>query len=128
MAGPAANTCIITLYGDDNKGDFIAPYVEEALAKKKFRIVDEPAANKNLSSVARNQIILMVKDMGSTALNYYGNTTEEFSVQITMKLVDTETKKVLSGPVIRIVKYTSLNAQENIKEAVKEMLSGFKLK
>lgn len=120
---PASNTVAITAYGSGESVDLVAPYVEQILTKKKFQVIDTTG---DLSRVARNELAISVKEMGTNTLSYYGNTTEQYSIQVTIKVIDTRTKKVVSGPAIKVIRYTHLNAGENIKGALQEMIAGLK--
>jgi serine/threonine protein kinase len=112
-------SCLITIEGDEEKSDLLTPYVQDVLSRKSFTVVDAPAVpDRKLADVARNLIVVKVRNMGSTTLQYYGNSTEQYTIQLVIKAVDPKTGTLIAGPVTRTVKYTALNAEENLREAV----------
>jgi len=56
-------------------------------------------------------------------LQFYGRTMEQYASTISIKVIDTATKKTISAPRTRTVNYTTLNMQDNIEEATEEMVS-----
>jgi hypothetical protein len=63
--------------------------------------------------------------MGSTNLNYYGNSSEMITARISIKAINPRTGKIVVGPVNQTVEYTGLNSQEKIREAVLKLMSRF---
>jgi serine/threonine protein kinase len=125
---PPANSCIITAVGDEDRADLVTPYIQEILARKNFTIIDGPSvADRDLSEVARSRIVITVKQIGTTTLNYYGSSSEQYTVQLTIKVVDLKTGKTVSGPVIETVEYTTLNAQEKLKKAAAKLIARIRL-
>ena len=118
---------VVTFLGDDDKNDLITAYVQNTFSRDNFSVVDGPSVgNKDLRDIARYHLVVTSKSMGTETLTYYGNSTEQYSVAFTMKIMDTQTGKIASGPVSRVVKYTSLNAEENLKGAVQELAAKLK--
>jgi serine/threonine protein kinase len=124
---PPSNSVVVTFLGDDDKNDLITAYVQNTFSRDNFSVVDGPSvSNKDLRDIARYHLVVTSKSMGTETLTYYGNSTEQYSVAFTMKIMDTQTGKIASGPVSRVVKYTSLNAEENLKGAVQELAAKLK--
>lgn len=97
----------------------IDAYVQEAFSSADFAIVDEPSlGNESLGSIARYHLVVSVKQMGTTTLNYYGSTSEQYALGLTMKAIATQNGKIAAGPLTTTVKYTAMNAEENLKEAI----------
>ena len=61
--------------------------------------------------------------MDAAPLRFYGHTAEQYASTISIKVIDTATKKVIASPRSRTVNYTTLNMQDNIEEAIGEMTS-----
>jgi len=120
---PPANSCIISAVGDEGQADLVTPYVQEILARKNFMVVDGPSvADREIAEVARNHIVVTVKQTGTTTLDYYGKSSEMYTVRLTIKVVAPKTGKVVGGPVSRTVEYTALNAEEKLKAAVAALI------
>ncbi len=127
-AGPPANSCIVSAVGDSDKADLVSSYIEQILARKKYTIIDGPTvSNRSIADVAHNHIVISAKQLGTTTLKYYGSSSEQYTVALTLKVVSPATGKVITGPVSQTVKYTDLNAEENLKEAVRAMVAALKL-
>jgi len=123
---PSARSCIITAVGDDDKADLVAPFIEKILVKKNFTVMDRPSlAGREITDIARNHIVVTVKQTGSTTLNYYGNSSEMITVRISIKVVNPQTGKIAAGPMSETVEYTALNSDEKLKAAVDKLMYRF---
>jgi serine/threonine-protein kinase len=121
---PPANSCIISAVGDEGNADLVTPYVQEILTRNNFAVIDGPSvADRDISEVARNHIVVEVKQIGATTLNYYGNSSQQYTVRLTIKVIAPKTGKIIAGPVSQTVKYTTLNAEENLREAVAKLIA-----
>ena len=121
---PPAKSLIVTTLGEDGKADLITSYVQSVFSRANFTIMDGPSmGSKNLSDIARYHLVVTVKHLGTTPLNYYGSTSEQYTVGLTMKAVATRSGKIIVGPLTAVVKYTALNAEENLKKAAVRLAS-----
>lgn len=110
---------VVTILGDDDRVDMIDAYTQEVFSGADFAIVDEPSrGNESLGGIARYHLVVSVKQMGTTTLNYYGSSSEQYSLGLTMKAIETQNGKIAAGPLTTTVKFTAMNAEENLKEAV----------
>lgn len=124
-AAPPARSIIVSAKGDSDKSSLIAAYAQKTAQKHKYLVVDGPAVrNKPVNQSARFQLAITIKQLGSTTLNYYGNSTEQYTVGITVKAIDTLSGRMIAGPATSSVQYTALNADENLQEAIDELVSG----
>ena len=124
---PPANSCIISAVGDEGNADLVTPYVQEILTQNNFTIIDGPSvADRDISEVARNHIVVEVKQIGATTLNYYGNSSQQYTVRLTIKVIAPNTGKIIAGPVSQTVEYTTLNAEEKLREAVAKLIAHIK--
>ena len=125
---PPVNSCLVTTMGDSDKADVIGAYVQEILGGKNYTVVDGPSvAAEKISTVARKHIVVTSRSLGTTTLNYYGNSSEQYTVAITAKVVSAQNGTISAGPVTQTVKYTAINAEENIKEAVAKLVAALRL-
>lgn len=121
---PPARSCIISAVGDDDPAGIAAPYVQEILANRKFTVIDGPSvANRQIADVARNHIVLTAKQIGTRTLNFHGSSAEQYTVRLTLKVVSPKNGVILAGPASRTVEYTTLNAEDNFREAVTALMS-----
>lgn len=126
-AGPASNSLVVTVLGDADRADMISAYTQAAFSRADFAVVDGPSmGNESLSHIARYNLVVSIKQLETTTLQYYGNTSEQYSVGLTMKAVETQSGKIAAGPFTRTVKYTTLNASDNLKSAVASLASQLK--
>ena len=119
---PPSNSVVVTTIGDEDKADIITSYVQATLSRKEFLVMDSPSLmNKDIKDIARFHLIVSSKHLASTTLRYYGNATQQYTVSITMKVVLPKNGKIIAGPFYRTVKYTAINAEENLREAVEKL-------
>jgi len=124
---PPARSCFVTSLGDSDKAEVVSAYIEELLGDKNYTVVDGPSVgNRKIEEVARHHVVVTVRQLASTTLNYYGQSTEQFSVSISVKVVSPQRGLILSGPISRTVQYTGLNAEENLREAARKLVSALK--
>jgi serine/threonine protein kinase len=125
---PPVNSCFISTLGDSDKSDVVGAYVQEILMRKNYPVIDGPSvAGKEIDSVARNHIVITARQLGTTTLNYYGNSSEQYSVSLTIKVVSPANGTIISGPISRTVKYTALNAEDNLREAVAILVTALRI-
>lgn len=119
---PPANSFVVSSVGDEDKADMITAYAQNVFKRNNLTVIDGPTVgNRSLDEVTRYHLVVTSKHMGSTTLNYYGNSTEQYTVGLTMKAIDTRTQRVVAGPFTATVRYTSINVDENLKEAVEKL-------
>jgi serine/threonine-protein kinase len=121
---PPPNSLVVSFLGDEEKEDIITSFVQSAFSRFNFQNIDGySAGNKELSEVASYHIVVSVKHMGTSTLQYYGQTSEQYTVGLTIKGIATKNGRIVAGPVTKIVKYTAMNLEDNLKEAVDELVS-----
>lgn len=122
VTGPPPRSCLITSLGDES--DLVTPYVQSFLSKRNFKVMDGPSvSDKEIARIARNHIVVTIKSLGSSTLQFYGNSQEQYTVRVTVKLVAASTGRIAAGPYSETVKYTTLNAEDNLKEAVFKLMT-----
>lgn len=123
-AGPESNSLVVTVLGDADRADMINAYTQAAFSRANFAVVDGPSrGDEALSNIARYNLVVTIRQLETTTLQYYGSTSEQYSVGLTMKAVETHGGKIAAGPFTRTVKYTTLNAADNLKAAVASLAS-----
>jgi serine/threonine protein kinase len=121
---PPAKSLIVTTLGNGDNEDLITSYVQSVFSRANFTIMDGPSmGSRNLSDIARYHLVVTVKPLGTTTLSYYGSSSEQYTVGLTMKAVATQSGKIIAGPLTAAVKYTTLNAEENLKKAAVRLAS-----
>jgi predicted Ser/Thr protein kinase len=68
-------------------------------------------------------VYVTISTMDAAPLKFYGRTMEQYASTISIKVIDTATKRVIASPRSRTVNYTTLNMQDNIEEAAEQMVS-----
>jgi serine/threonine protein kinase len=119
---PPAKSVLVTATGDDDKADLVTAYAQGTITDSDFQVVDSSAVGgRQISTVAARQVVIKINKLGSTTLNYMGQSTEQTTVTLTMRISSTATGSMVAGPVMQTVKYTAFNADKNLKEAVEEL-------
>ncbi len=120
---PAANSVLVTILGDEEKEDLISSYVQEILSNNSFAVIDGPSMpERNISDIARFHLVTSSKHLGTTTLQYYGSSTLQHTASLSIKVVTAANGRIIAGPVSKTVRFTSLNIEDNIKEAVTILL------
>lgn len=119
---PPANSVVLTTLGDDDKDDFITAHIQSILKNDDFTVIDGPSVDRaQLADIATYHFVTTVKHMGTTTLQYYGSTSELYTVAITMKIISSQNGRIIAGPVTAVVKYTAINADEKLREVIEKL-------
>ena len=68
-------------------------------------------------------VYVTVTTMNAGPLQFYGRTMEQYASTISIKVIDTATRKAIGSSLTKTVNYTTLNMQDNLEEATEEMVS-----
>ena len=68
-------------------------------------------------------VYVAVTTMNAGPLEFYGQTMEQYASTISVRVIDTATKKAIVPLRTKTVNYTTLNMHDNITEATEEILS-----
>ncbi|MCP4217044.1 MAG: hypothetical protein GY765_20520 [bacterium] len=117
-AGRIKNSLALVTAGNCNKKELVVFLVEENAEE----VFDRRYTMIENSDRAAYHLFIKVRDLGSKQLKYYGNTTTQYTLFVTLKVIDTRTKRVVAGPVSRQIGYTALNEESNIKEAIAQLV------
>jgi hypothetical protein len=121
---PPSNSVVVSIFGDQGNEDMIAAYVQDSFSHADFTVIDGPsAADKKPGDIARYHLVMTVRLMATDTLSYYGSSTTQYTLGLTMKAIDTARGTIAAGPITAAVKYTSVNIAENLKEAVQKLTS-----
>ncbi len=119
---PPANSMLVTMTGDDHNAEFITAYLQSFFSRNNFLVVDGPSvAERNIAAVARYHLVVSSKLLATTTLNYYGHSSELYTVALTIKAVAPGDGRIVVGPFTRTAKFTAINAEEKLKEAVGDL-------
>jgi serine/threonine protein kinase len=119
---PPANSMLVTMIGDDHNAEFITAYLQSFFSRNNFLVVDGPSvAERNIAAVARYHLVVSSKLLATTTLNYYGHSSELYTVALTIKAVAPQDGRIVVGPFTRTAKFTAINAEEKLKEAVGDL-------
>ena len=136
---PAIPSVLVVTSGEPNIADIIESAIGKKLLARSFPL---SAAGEiqglserygphgiPLNALAQRRLksdILVyasISTMDAAPLRFYGHIAEQYASTISIKVIDTATKKVIASPRSRTVNYTTLNMQDNIEEAIGEMTS-----
>jgi eukaryotic-like serine/threonine-protein kinase len=109
--------------------------VEEALMNQGFLIADTDALPgfgrgdlpAMLAAAQRHNVRAVVavraEPLGTTQLNYYGQSDTMYSANLTVRPYDTGNRSPLSAGIRAKVDFTALNAEQNARDAIEPQLS-----
>jgi hypothetical protein len=122
-SSPDSDTIVVTITGDDdNKAGLAASEAELALTEKGLVVIDRGAAEgKKLADVAAMNMVMSFTQTGTTDLQYLGRTSVQYTVAITMKIVDCGSGRTKAGPASATVQYTALTAQQVLGQAARRL-------
>ncbi len=106
---------------DNEYSELILTSIEEKLMNRGISVIrGEPDGNS-----AYLALVVSFRTMGTTPLQYYGNTTMQTQAFLTISLIDLPSRRPLSAPQKKEVLFTELNMSQIIDEAVEEAVAGF---
>lgn len=119
---PPSNSVLVTTIGGDNHAEFITSYLQSILSRNNLLVIDGPSvAERSLSEVARNHLVITSELLATTTLNYYGRSSELYTVVLTIKAMEPDSGRICAGPFTETVKFTAINSEEKLKEAVESL-------
>lgn len=125
---PAVPTIAVVTGGDDV---ISGPAMEEALALLRgsgFRVIEGAHINGDRPDLARYAgradavLVINARPVGSQQLQFYGQSTTLYTVQLGMRLYRVSDRSLAWGGGTTQVDFTSLNAAEKAREAIMPML------
>ncbi len=112
------------------KGGFKVMAVNEIpKLREKIQIGEMPITYYTIREyIPRDQadilLLAQIQKVGSMTLQYYGRTQEMITASFTIQVVDAMNGVSVTSPVTGSVQFTSINMDENIKEAIASSTSG----
>ncbi|MGE5301211.1 MAG: protein kinase domain-containing protein [Acidobacteriota bacterium] len=136
---PAIPSVLVVTSGEPNIADIIESAIGKKLLARSFPLsasgeiqgLSERYGRHGIPLNALDQrrlksdilVYASISTMDAPPLRFYGHTAEQYASTISIKVIDTATKKVITSPRSRTVNYTTLNMQDNVEEAIGEMTS-----
>ncbi len=120
---PPPKTVLVVTAGDSEKMDILVSYlqagfIEGAPKEKDFIMLDEPPRQ----GTPRFHLALRANLVGTQQLEHYGSSTTMYNLSLTLKMIKVHSGAILAGPYTSVINYTRLNAEENLKEGIQELL------
>jgi predicted Ser/Thr protein kinase len=115
----ALPTVLVVASGEPNIADIV-----ESVVGKKLLARSIPLSGSGDRSKADVIVYVTISTTNAAPLQFYGHISEQYASTISIKVIDTATKKVVASPRSKTVNYTTLNMQDNIEEAAAVMASG----
>lgn len=136
---PEIPTVMVVTRGEPDVSAIVESIIEDKLYKDLFPISGVEEMLSILEGYGRYDIPLhalqkhklnanilvyvLVDSTGIEPLVFYGKMMSRYSSNITIKLIDTVTKNMLSAPLTGSVRYTTLNMQDNIQEVIEQLIT-----
>lgn len=118
---------LVVTSGEPNISQIVESVIGRKLQERSFPISSKHGTPLNALDQRQVKadvlVYVTVNTMNAGPLQFYGQTMEQYASTISIKVIDTATKKTISAPRTKTVNYTTLNMQDNIEEATEEMVS-----
>jgi len=120
--GPSPDSLVVTVSGDHEYGNTIVAWLESRAGDRGFELIDWPSvSDRPLERVARYHLAGTAEVVNSERLDYFGESTIQYTANLTLRVVDPATGSTLAGPASETVKYTSINAEQNLRAATRRL-------
>lgn len=125
---PRVPTVAIAAVGDDVISDPARDAISDLLQRRGFRVIEAgqaPGGRPNFRALAGRAhaiIVIAAKPVGSQNLNYYGQSSTLYTVQLGVKAFRTSDGSVLMSSPLEQVNFSTLNATEKAQEAIEPLL------
>lgn len=98
--------------------------VESELAGQAFALVD-PASSpqRDIRELVRFGVATTARVVDTRELKFYGRTQTQYTVTLTLQVTDLTRGAIVVGPINTTVQYTSVNAEQNLQQAARELAS-----
>lgn len=124
FVAPPANSFMAETPAAYEYAHVIQAAVEAELADQAFALVD-PASNprRSIRELVRFGVATTARVVDTRELKFYGRTQTQYTVTLTLQVTDLTRGAIVVGPINATVQYTSINAEENLRQAARELAS-----
>jgi predicted Ser/Thr protein kinase len=136
---PAMPAVLVVTSGEANISDIVESVIGKKLKQRSFPLSTADDLQALAGRYGRHKIPLneldrsrskadvlvyvAVNTMNAGPLEFYGQTMEQYASTISIRVIDTATKRAIVSTRTKTVNYTTLNMQDNIEEATGELVS-----
>lgn len=122
FAAPPANAVVAETPGDYEYAYLVHAEVEGELVDQDFAVIDLASApNGSIREAARFRVVTTARVVDTRELQYFGRVQTHYTVSLTLRVTDLSNGAMVVGPVNSTVQYTSINVQENLQQAAREL-------
>ncbi len=122
FVAPPANAVVAETPGDYEYAYLVHAEVEGELVDQDFAVIDLASApNGSIREAARFRVVTTARVVDTRELQYFGRTQTHYTVSLTLRVTDLSNGAMVVGPVNSTVQYTSINVQENLQQAAREL-------
>jgi serine/threonine-protein kinase len=127
-AAPRVPTIAVVVGGDDVITEPARDAVVDLLQRRGFRVIEAGSAQgsqpnlRSLQGRADAVVFVQAKPVGSQNLNYYGQSSTLYTVQMGVKAYRVSDGSTLWTSGMEQVNFTTLNASEKAREAIDPLL------
>jgi hypothetical protein len=124
FVAPPANSFMAETPAGYEYAYVIQSAVEAELADQAFALVD-PASSpqRSVRELVRFGVATTARVVDTRELKFYGRTQTQYTVTLTLQVTDLTRGAIAVGPINATVQYTTINAEENLREAARELAS-----
>jgi len=124
FVAPPANSFMAETPAGYEYAYVIQSAVEAELADQAFALVD-PASSpqRSIRELVRFGVATTARVVDTRQLKFYGRTQTQYTVTLTLQVTDLTRGAIVVGPINATVQYTSINAEENLQQAARELAS-----
>lgn len=119
---PPENSVVATIEGEYEYVETVIAYAEQVFGREGFLVIDWPSSPaRAMEEAARFHIVMSARLQGTQELEYYGRTQTQYTVALSARAVDLSSGAVFAGPRTETVRYTSVNQEQNLREAATKL-------
>ena len=119
---PPVNSVVTTIEGDYEYLESVIAWTEQVFGREGFLVIDGPSSPaRSMQEVARFHIVLSARLQGTDQLEYFGRVQTQYTVALTARAIFLGNGAVFAGPRTETVRYTSVNAEQNLQEATTKL-------
>ena len=113
---------VTTIEGDYEYLELVIAWTEQVLGREGFLVIDGPSSPaRSMQEVARFHIVLSARLQGTDQLEYFGRVQTQYTVALTARAIFLGNGVVFAGPRTETVRYTSVNAEQNLEQATTKL-------
>jgi serine/threonine-protein kinase len=119
FTAPPDNAIVAETSGEYEYAEQVHAWMEREFGDQDFEVIDFPSSPYgSLQEAARFHVVTTARLVGTEQLEFFGNVQTQYTVSLVSRVTDLSDGRTVVGPETETVKYTSVNMQQNLQQAV----------